>query len=250
MKQLILPDDYRGEEIFNLSDSDSHYLINVKRKDIGFQFELIDNKDNKYIGKILNIEDNICTLSLEKRDSILDENYRIILFQAIPKGKKIDLMIRQAVEAGVYSFYPIKADHSIPQFNDNNDKDKKGDRWQKIVKEASQQSGTSHITTLKKIQSLKEAVSSLEEEFTGIFFHQVPLKNKSLHSILNNCKKNIVLVIGPEGGLSKKEVEYLTVNGFQPALLGKNILRAETATIFSIGATKMIIEEKDFWEIK
>lgn len=250
MKQLILPSDFSGEQLYTLGEQDSHYLINVQRKEIGYTFNLLDEKGNKYSGKIVNYEDKLCTLQLEPLEGMSESKFSITLLQGIPKGKKIDLMIRQAVEAGVSEFVPITAEHSIPTFSSDQDKNKKRDRWNKIIKEASQQSGTSSITNLAPIKSFKEAIEDLERPFTGIFFHQVPMMNQPLHKLLDNNHKSIVLVVGPEGGISNKEVDFLVENGFKPALLGPNILRAETATTFSLGAVEMILHEKDYWSLK
>lgn len=250
MKQLILPSEYNGEELFTLSSKDSHYLIRVQRREIGSEVKLLDISGNQYIGKIISIEDDLCTLSLTlERNTESSEKPGIILLQAIPKGKKIDLMIRQAVEIGVKKIIPIMADHSVPQFKTESDRLKKRDRWLKVVKEASQQSGTQVITELEQLHTMENALKLLPEEHNGIFFHQDPLNNRSLHQILNDCKQDIVVVIGPEGGLSKREITLLQDWNFTPVLLGSNILRAETATTFGLGAVSMIIYEQNSWDI-
>ncbi len=249
MKQLILPINYNGEEFFNLPQKESHYLINVQRRSIGYQFDLQDSKGSLYRGVIIDIVDGLCSLKLTISSEAPKKEFSITMLQGIPKGKKIDLMIRQSVEAGVDHFYPIMADHSIPIFNSDSEREKKRERWYKIVKEAAQQSGTKDITTLEELQTLKDALNSIKKPFTGIFFHQVPLENMYLHQILEQPEENIVLVIGPEGGLSQKEVNLLIENNFKPALLGDNILRAETATTFALGAVQIILNERKCWKI-
>lgn len=250
MKQLILPLDYKGEEIYTLPYDDSHYLLRVQRKQLGTELKLLAGNGKEYLGKIISTDNDLCTLSLkEVEKSINSEQPGIILIQAIPKGKKIDLMIRQSVEIGVKRFIPVIGDHSVPQFKTEVDKEKKRERWLKIVKEASQQSGTKTLTKLDNIHSMEEALNVLPSGFTGIFFHQDPLNNRSIHHILNNNRGDIVLVVGPEGGLSDREIQLLQKANFTPVLLGKNILRAETATTFGLGAVSMIIYEQNQWDI-
>lgn len=250
MKQLILPPEYRGEQVYTLSSEDSHYLIRVQRKEIDSELKLRDSLGNEYRGTIIALDNDLCTLSLSiEETSTNEEKPGIILLQSIPKGKKIDLMIRQSVEIGVKRFIPIMADHSVPQFKTESDREKKRERWLKIVKEASQQSGTKVITELDHLYDMKDALSTLPKDYTGIFFHQDPLNNRSLHETLLQCKKDVVVVIGPEGGLSHKEVSLLQENGFTPVLLGSNILRAETATTFGLGAISMIMYEQKNWVI-
>lgn len=247
MKQLILPEEYTGEPIYTLSESDSHYLIRVQRKEIGYSLNILQSNGKKLRGTIIDIIDGLCQLSLEKKEVKRIDNREIILFQSIPKGKKIDLMIRQAVEIGVSSFVPIMSEHSVPKFKTEEERVKKRDRWSKIIKEASQQSGTDKITILEPLLTFKDALENLQQPYTGIFFHQVPMENKALHQLLTNPEDRVVLVIGPEGGLSTNEVELLLGYNFTPALLGHNILRAETATTFALGAVQMIINEQDYW---
>lgn len=249
MKQLILPKDYNGQKTYTLSEQDSHYLITVQRKEVGYTLNLLDMNGNSYIGSIIDIKDGLCCLNIEKTDRKLINKRELILFQSIPKGKKIDLMIRQSVEIGVSTIVPIMAEHSIPTFSTEADKEKKRERWNKIIKEASQQSGTEHLTKLNPLKTFKKALEELEKPYTGIYFHQVPLKNRPLHSLLNSAKDRVVIVIGPEGGLSNKEVELLNEYHFNPALLGSNILRAETATTFALGAVQMILLENNSWNL-
>ncbi len=250
MKQLILPEEYNGESVYTLSEQDSHYLIKVQRKEIGFTLKLLDMNGNSYNGTIVEIENSFCCLKLEKTEGKIKSQKELVLFQSIPKGKKIDLMIRQSVEIGVSSIVPIMADHSIPIFKSKDDMDKKRDRWNKIIKEASQQSGTTSLTKLSSLKTFKEALEDLEKPYTGIYFHQVPLENKPLHYLLSTPEERVILVIGPEGGLSHNEVELLNEYNFKPALLGSNILRAETATTFALGAVQMILLEKGSWNLK
>lgn len=250
MKQFVLPLEYSGEDVFTLPKEDSHYLLRVQRRPVGSIIKLMDSSGNEYSGEIINSEDDLCTLSLELLNTAkVSDKPGIILLQAIPKGKKIDLMIRQSVEAGVKRIIPIMADHSVPQFKSESDRDKKRDRWIKIVKEASQQSGTHLITELDRLVKLEEALDSLPEEYTGIFFHQDPINNRTLHQTLSNISSDVVLVVGPEGGLSSKEITLLQERSFTPILLGDNILRAETATTFGIGAVSMILYEQKSWVI-
>ncbi len=247
MKQLILPVGFNGENLYTLPAEDSHYLLRVQRRDIGYRLNFMDQDGNKYNGVIVNILDNLCQLKLEKATEVTTNKKELVLWQCIPKGKKLDLIIRQAVEIGVTSIIPIMADHSVPVFKTPEEREKKRSRWEKIIKEASQQSGTSHLTTMEPLQTMNEALESLSDFYTGIFFHQVPLENAPLHETLDKPTDKIILVIGPEGGLSKNEVESLQQFDFIPTLLGENILRAETATIFALGAVQMIMMEKDRW---
>ncbi|HDQ13929.1 MAG TPA: RsmE family RNA methyltransferase [Sediminispirochaeta sp.] len=94
-------------------------------------------------------------------------------------------------------------------------------------------------------RKMKQKKSSL-----GLFFHQSPLAQASLHEYLSSEPRRIGLCIGPEGGFSKGETEYLRQQGFSPVHLHTNVLRAETAAVYAIGAVQTIFLEREKWQTR
>ena len=246
MKQFFLPDTYKGEEILLLQGKEYHYLINVRRLDPGSTFHGIDKNGEKYFFRIRTIQKGRAEAEKISSENEMQTDTELTLLQCLPKGKKFDLIVRQAVECGVSRIIPVIGDHSISR-PDEKAKSGKNERWNKIAKEALQQSGASFVPKIEKITELALGVNSLKKPFLGLFFHEKPLAKKGLHQYLFESHKKIMLAIGPEGGFSKREVDFLIDQDFHPVYLGPRILRTETAAIFAAAAVQTILLEKDHW---
>ena len=250
MKQFILPDFDNGNEEIILSKKETHYLKNVLRYKVGEIFTAADRAGNIWEAKILRFENRESVIALcGKREPYKKERESIpelVLYQCLLKGKKMDLVVRQAAEAGVSAIVPVESEFSIARIDEEQRKEKK-ERWEKICKEALQQSGSSVLTNVKQHIDFMRIGEFCKKTETSLFFHQNSLENKSLHQYLFSVTERINIIVGPEGGFSDKEVKFMMENGFLPAYLGKNILRAETAAIYAIAAIKTILLEKGKW---
>jgi 16S rRNA (uracil1498-N3)-methyltransferase len=176
-----------------------------------------------------------------------------VLFQALPKGDKMDLIVRQAVESGITEIVPFISEFSVARAPSV--EGQKFTRWERIIKEARQQSGSKCITTLHnplKVKLLIEYWQTLKNEgaLGLVFHHQKGLEQKSLHEYLNISPKMVVFAIGPEGGFSDSEVSLFLENDFKPVTIGDTILRTETAALYCAAAIRIILLERDTWELK
>ena len=253
MKQFILPDfgdtDFAGSEVI-LGNKETHYLKNVLRCRIGEIFTATDRSGIGWEARILRFENKKSVIALcNKRLPDKAEKEAIpelVLYQCLLKGKKMDLVIRQATEAGVSAIIPVESEFAIAKIEEKQRKEKT-ERWGKICKEALQQSGSYVLTNIGQNITFMQLEQFCKKTENTIFFHQNPIENKSLHQYLFSVANKINIIIGPEGGFSDKEVGFMMENGFLPAYLGKNILRAETAAVYGIAAIKTILLEKGKW---
>jgi len=265
MKQFILPDFGNIDSEIILSKKETHYLKNVLRYKTGAIFSAADKTGNIWEAKILRFENKksiivLCrkiepaSLDWQAQSSegfALDKGEReaipeIVLYQCLLKGKKMDLVVRQAAEAGVATIVPVESEFAIAKMEGKQQKEKI-ERWEKICKEALQQSGSNIFTNVKQHITFMQLDRFCKKTETSVFFHQNAIENKSLHKYLFQVAEKVNIIIGPEGGFSDKEIKFMLDNGFLPAYLGKNILRAETAAIYGIAAIKTILLEKGKW---
>jgi len=249
MKQFILPDSFKGEKSIILKDNDFHYLCNVIRKKAGDSFPGLDKKGNNWQITISKIEKESCIIDLILIESKKTEKIEITLVQCLPKGKKMDLIIRQAVESGVKRIIPVLSDHAVPRFDNNKDIEKKRSRWKKIAIEAMQQSGSAIIPEIELPVAIDKIPHLWKNEGPGLFCHQLKIDDNSLHKCLNEKFNQVYIVIGPEGGLSDREVKLLLKAGFKSIFLGENVLRAETAALYATAAVNVILLEKNRWNL-
>lgn len=249
MKQYILPESFTGETVLELTGKDYHYLCHVIRKKKGDSFPGLDKMGNQWKITMENISKYSCHLGIQAMICDYSKNIEITLVQCLPKGKKMDLIIRQAVEAGVKRIIPVLSDHTVPKFDNKKDIEKKYQRWRKIAEEAMQQSGSKIVLEICSLIKMDNLPSIWNNCGPGLFCHQVKIDNNSLHKCLNEKFNQVYIVIGPEGGISDREIILLKDAGFLSIYLGDNVLRAETAALYATAAINVILLEKIRWNL-
>jgi 16S rRNA (uracil1498-N3)-methyltransferase len=257
MKQFILPflPDKNGK--IRLEGKDFHYLIRVRRLTSGSIFTAASSNGALFTVTIQSVENSflvgncvpIDTDTLEKAASSAP---KIILFQALPKGAKMDLIVRQAAEGGLTEIVPFISDFSVPHL-DADKASARTQRWERIIREARQQSGSQEATLMKPLTDVSgiidywETLTSREKNLAGILLHQDPLAEGSFHRYLSSDIDVVALLIGPEGGFSSDEAAAFIKAGFKPLVMGNTILRAETAALYAAAAIRIILLEKSSW---
>lgn len=249
MRQFILPDFYNGESFLSLEGDNFHYLCKVLRKNEGSSFPGLDKNGNRWLLTIKKINHNSCLLKISPSIKKEENTPEITLVQCLPKGKKMDLIIRQAVESGIKRIIPVMSDHAIPKFDNQKDIEKKRTRWKKIAIEAMQQSGSVKIPEIKKMILIDQIPKIWNNCGLSLFCHQNRIADNSLHDCLNEKTDHICIIIGPEGGLSDREVVLLQNAGFKSVFLGNNVLRTETAALYTTAAVNVILMEKNRWNL-
>lgn len=196
-----------------------HQMTRVLRFKPGEIIQLLDSTGKIYearvkeinkkavIGEIINI--------LEKPDT---PKYKINLCMALLKKDKFEWVLEKACELGVSEITPMATKHCVKKT------EKIPERWQVIVKEASEQCGRTTLPRINEVAGFTEAVAKYSP---GIICHAA--SKKSIHDI--ELAQEINLYIGPEGDFTSDEISLANQNKIEPINLGSNILRAETAAI-------------------
>lgn len=219
------------DDKFILEDSDYHHIKNVMRMKINEEVEVVYNNE-LYIGKIENL--NPVTILNQKKLNRKKENKpEITLYIPLVKEQKMDYILQKATELGVDNIVPIEVERSIIKLTEDKYL-KKRQRWQKICKEASEQSKRITIPNIGFLQSL----DNLKSEKGVKLVCSTQEKTKNLKNIVKSNKycDKISVVIGPEGGLSLEEEKTLQNYGFIPVTLGSRIMRVETVPLFILSA--------------
>ena len=260
MKQFILNKEPGRDNIVRLEGSDYHYLVKVRRLAVGESFPALLPCGTETLVKILTINHNNLT---GKCKTLSETGNRgcplppIILFQAMPKSDKMDLIVRQAAEGEITEIVPFISEYSVAK---TSAKGEKFLRWERIIKEARQQSGSKTATSIRepfKLNELFEYWKTLKTDglaanlpALGLLFHHQSLEQESLHGYLDSVPQVIVLAIGPEGGFSDTEVSLFLENGFKPFTIGDTILRTETAALYCAAAIRILLLERNSWVLK
>ena len=151
---------------------------------------------------------------------------RMTLIQGVPKGDKLELILQKGTELGVNHFLLVQMERSVGQVKTER-KEKRLERWQKIVQEAARQCKQYHLPTLMVIDSLAEALAVVKADEKLLLWEEsrVPLEE----ALPQVSPQSIAVLIGPEGGVSTREAAAAEQAGYKSVGLGPRILRTETA---------------------
>jgi 16S rRNA (uracil1498-N3)-methyltransferase len=246
MKQFLLPRWYAGQARISISGDDHHYLARVLRLREGAELPAVDARGTKYTMRIMHISRSRCEADISPAGAAVAApgSPPLILLQCLPKGRKIDQIVRQATEAGVSQIVLLESLRSVAKASQ--DKNRMA-RLEKITREALQQSGNPRLPAIERPRPLASLADSAVGWGTALFFHEERLSASTIHELLAGPVERISILIGPEGGLSPSEIDLLVGAGFRPAYLGGTVLRVETAAIYAIAAVQTILQEKDAW---
>jgi|YNPMSStandDraft_2_1061718.scaffolds.fasta_scaffold01335_8 16S rRNA (uracil1498-N3)-methyltransferase len=220
-------------KIVEISKEDRKYIFNVLRLKIGNSIIVIDGKGKSFEAKI--IDKNKLEIIEEDKKNIEDP-FSLILCQALLKGEKMDMIIQKTTELGVKKIIPFVSERCILK-NTN-----KIERWRKIAKEASEQSGRNFVPEITDLTNFENLISKIDN---GLLFWEK--EEKPLIYLIKelDISKPIFLLIGPEGGFSEKEILNVREKGIKTASLGRRILRAETASIVSLSILNFLLQNYD-----
>jgi len=172
------------------------------------------------------------TLRVLSRKSCENEpDVFVTLYQALPKGDKMDYIVQKCVELGVSRIVPMLSARCVSR-TDEKSLRKKRERWQKIALQAAMQSRRGVIPEVADCVSLAQAAELTKANEQTIFFYE--LGGDSVKEILTGKPKTIGMFIGSEGGFEESEVQQVLLSGGRAATLGKRILRAETAPLAAL----------------
>ena len=173
---------------------------------------------------------------LSSKISEAEPDVKVTLYQALPKGDKMELIIQKSVELGAMEIVPVQMKRCVVKL-DKKDKIKKIQRWQKISEVAAKQCGRNEIPEIKPCIYVKDVCQMIQDYDVVLVAYEKESENKiknelkKLKEVKDKQKIKIGVVIGPEGGLEPEDVEMLKQSGAKIVTLGKRILRTETVAL-------------------
>lgn len=213
----------------NISDKDKHHIINVMRMKINDKIEIVYD-EKVYLCEINDISKKDVSYSVK---DIIDVNnelpVKVTIAVSLVNEKKLDFILQKCTELGIYDFVLVSSDRSKIKIDGK--ENKKIERWNTITKEAAEQSHRNIKPVIKGIMSINE-VSKLDYDLK--LTCSTKENEKTIKNVLQNSTNcdRIIIVVGPEGGLTNYEEEILKENNYIPITLGNLILRTETVPMY------------------
>ena len=230
MSRFFVDPSAVGENSIVIEGDDVKHISKVLRMRIGETIEISDSVEWEYLGEIIRIDpDQVEAKIVDKQRFAREPKTRITLYQGVPKGDKMDQIIRKCTELGVSRFYPVFMARSIVK--DNGRYGKKIMRYNAIAAEAAKQCRRGLIPLVCDAIRTEDILKYMQLHDLVLF----PYEEEKIITIKQAIRqqdqkpRNPAIIIGPEGGFSKAEAESLIKAGAVSVSLGKTILRTETA---------------------
>lgn len=214
-----------------LDAEDSRHVSQVLRMRPGDLAVICDGKGTDYLGELESASGECVFNIIESSANLAEPSVHLRLFQAMPKGDKMDFIVQKAVECGACEVVPFISKRCVSR-PDEKQLRKKTERWQRIAYEAAKQCGRGIIPQVGETVAFSELPGMISGGSTGILFYECA--ETPLSEAVPEFTQNIDIVIGSEGGFEPAEAERLIEAGLHCASLGKRILRCETAPIAAI----------------
>lgn len=232
MKRVLVPDAGPGRH--QLTGERFHHLATVLRVTPGEMLEVFDGRGALYPATVVAVEVAFVTLELGARTEVARPR-PVTVVQGLPRGEKLELVLQKATELGATAFVPAPAERSVARLDDGKVEAKR-QRWQRIVEEAARQCGRADTPTVLPPQRL----SSYEARGVTVLVLDEEARAVRLSTALATIPRDapLALVVGPEGGLSREEVDALTARGALAVSLGPLILRTETAALAALAVIR------------
>lgn len=240
MYHFFVEPDQVHEDYVEILGGDVNHMKNVLRMKPGEEITVSDGFGHEYSCKVALLEEDAVRAEiLERREVSVELPSELVLYQCLPKGDKMELIIQKAVELGAARVVPVASRRCVVKL-DQKKAESKRKRWQAIAESAAKQSGRAVIPEVGAVVSFKEALKDAESLDVRLIPYecadelltregQTPMEQT--RTLLAGIKRgqSVGILIGPEGGLEKEEVAAAMEAGTRPVTLGKRILRTETA---------------------
>lgn len=217
--------------VIHLDEPASHHVARVLRAKKEDSITIFNGQGGEYLGIITNITKKEVSVAIQEHipresESLLE----LYLAQGISRGEKMDFTIQKAVELGVKKIIPLFTERCTVKL-DKERREKRLQHWQSIIISACEQSGRNHIPEIRMPETLRNGLQSIQADW---YFILSPYADQKLKQIPVQKQHRVVLLIGPEGGLTNEEIQEATKYHFLPLNLGPRILRTETAAVAAI----------------
>ena len=219
------------DEVLRLSEEEGHHVHKVLRGRPGDRVEVVDGAGRLFVAELLRGSE---ATILEERLTAGEDEGEVVLYQAVPKGRHMDLVVEKATELGVSRVVPLSTERGVVRLSEG---DGKARRWRRVAEAAARQSLRLHIPEVAEVVSFSEATREVGE--AGVLLHNgaelPPLEDVVPGPVVG-------LFVGPEGGFSDGELAVAREAGLSLASLGPYRLRSETAGMVAVARACAVVE--------
>lgn len=231
MQHFFVTTDQVKKPYIYIEGSDVNHMKNVLRMKPGEQLSVSDGDNCRYLCQVESYEGARAVLKIVETKAVDTElSSKLYLFQGLPKGDKMELIIQKAVELGAYEVIPVSMKRCVVKL-DERKAQKKVNRWNEVARSAAKQAGRGRIPKVRDVMDFPRALNMAKDLDVVLIPYELAEGMEQTRQVMEAVKpgQSVGIFIGPEGGFEKEEV-YQTVDaGAKEITLGRRILRTETA---------------------
>lgn len=229
-----------------ITGPDINHIKNVLRMRVGEEISVSNGQDGcEYRCGIIGFteESVLCELRFVKEDGV-ELPVKVTLYQGLPKGDKMELIIQKAVELGVYEIVPVASKRCVVKL-DERKAEAKVARWQSIAEVAAKQSKRAIVPQIRSVTSFAQAAAEAVEKDVRLIPYELESGMNRTRSLMSAIKpgQRVAVFIGPEGGFEESEIAVAQEKGICPITLGRRILRTETAGMTVLAWISYLLEQ-------
>lgn len=241
MQRYFLTEDYKENQTYSLVADDFHHAAHVMRMKVEEECFLVFNHQETIVAKVVDIlEDSILLEEVRKESTQKEMPYAVSIACGYTKGDKLELVAQKGTELGMSELIGFPSKTSVAKWDDKK-LTKKVPRFEKIVKEAAEQSHRQTVPSIRLLSSQKEFIQLLTTYDHILVAYEESAKSGETKSLVKTLQavqpgETVLIIFGPEGGLSPEEITLFEASGGILCGLGPRILRAETAPLYALSA--------------
>ncbi len=235
--RLYVTQELTEDDTIKLDDDSRHYALNVLRINKNTSLSLFNGDGYDYACELLTCNKKSADVKIIKRIPAVKESALTIrLFLGISKSTHMDYAIQKSVETGISSIHPLVTERTVFKLSEKS-KSNKLQHWNKIIINACEQCGRATLPILHNISELTGLMPLGNNEHGFVF---EPMSKKSLSYFSKDKINSVNLFVGPEGGLTRPEINEATTKGYQAVTIGPRILRTETAAVTAVISSQLL----------
>ncbi|HEY6839536.1 MAG TPA: 16S rRNA (uracil(1498)-N(3))-methyltransferase [Geobacteraceae bacterium] len=231
VRRFLVPPGSLDAESVAIEGELYRHAVKVLRLKAGARVLLADGRGRERGGIVTEIGRTNLVVTLEEDQgltAIPEKGVRIALYQGLPKGEKLDFILQKGTELGATAIVPFAARRTVVRIPPDQ-REERLERWRRIVREASRQSGRASVPEVSLAADLDEVLRTAHHPVKLLLWEEE--RERGLKEMLAQLPEpgSVAVLIGPEGGFTVEEAKRAQAAGFVPVTLGRRILRTETA---------------------
>lgn len=241
MQRYFVSPEQLNENKVVITGEDARHISKVMRGKTGDKLIVSDGLSREALVEITDIEAGAVTAAvLEQLEMTHEPAFKVTVAQSLPKGDKMETVIQKCTEIGAVSFVPFISERTIVQY-DAKKESKRLERWNKIAKEAAEQSHRNTVPEVAQPLGWKQLLSTFDR-YDAVYFCYEKEEGLQLRDALKPFMQvlptdhapGVLLLVGPEGGFTEEECRQAEEAGAASVGLGRRILRCETAGMVAL----------------